>query len=142
MREFKSTLLSLMVSAICIVSVSAQKDSATPCEELSFAAPTYFAGGGGPRGLATTDLNGDGNTDLVAANETAGTVTLRFGDGNGNFPTSQQFTAVGASGTAVADLNLPVGRTLAVADDEVVGGTFDAAAQGGGVAGRRAPHQR
>ena len=106
MREIKSTLLSLVaVFGICVTGASAQLESSVPCEQLTFAPPTYFAAGSGPRGLTTADLNGDGKTDLVAANETAGTVTVRFGDGHGNFSTSQQFTASGPSSSAIGDFN-------------------------------------
>src|SRR5215208_7904260 len=106
MREITSTLLSLAVTCfICVVCVSAQDATAAPCDELTFAPPVYFNSGLGPRGLATNDLNGDGNADLVAANETANTVVIRFGDGHGNFPTSQQFSGNGPSSVAIADLN-------------------------------------
>src|SRR5678815_5886200 len=106
MREIKSILSSLV--AVCgmgIIAVSGQTETTAACEQLTFAAPVYAAGGLGPRGLTSTDLNGDGHVDLVAANETSGMVTVRFGDGHGNFSTSQQFTAAGPSSTAVADLN-------------------------------------
>ena len=90
MREITSTILSIAAACfICVVCVSAQDATLAPCTDLTFAQPVYFGGGLGPRGLTTGDLNGDGHTDLVAANETAASVLIRFGDGHGNFPASQ-----------------------------------------------------
>lgn len=56
-------------------------------------------------GLAKGDLNGDGDVDLVAANEGSGTVTVRFGDGSGAFPSSLQFFVSSPSSVAIADFN-------------------------------------
>jgi len=106
MREITSTILSIAAACfICVVCVSAQDATLAPCTDLTFAQPVYFGGGLGPRGLTTGDLNGDGHTDLVAANETAASVLIRFGDGHGNFPASQLISATAPSGVAVADLN-------------------------------------
>ena len=120
MRAIKSIVWGLLAaSAIFVVGVSAQHKPAAPCNELTFAAPTYVAGGLGPRGLTSADLNGDGNADLVAANEVSGTVTIQFGDGNGNFPMSQQFSATGASSAAIADLNHDGNLDLAISQRSI-----------------------
>jgi hypothetical protein len=101
-----SNLSSLMfVCSICLFGLSAQHASAAPCPELSFGPPTYFPSGLNTNGLATGDLNGDGNVDLVAANEGSGTVTVRFGDGAGAFPSSLQLAVTTPSSVAIADLN-------------------------------------
>lgn len=106
MRETTSTILSLIVlCAICAAGLSAQKPALATCEGLSFGDPTYFPSGNGTRGVAAGDLNGDGDTDLVSANETAASVTIRFGDGDGNFPSILQFAEATPSSVAVADFN-------------------------------------
>jgi hypothetical protein len=49
-----------------------------------FGAPVaYEVGSAGP--VVTTDINGDGNLDLISANFDAGTVSLLLGDGDGSF---------------------------------------------------------
>ena len=106
MRQFMSKVLSLMfVCATCHFGLSAQDKSAIPCPELSFETPNYFASGLMTNGLATGDLNGDGEADLVAANEGSGSVTVRFGDGSGAFPSSLQFFVSTPSSVAIADFN-------------------------------------
>src|SRR6186713_2935001 len=106
MREITLTLSSFAVACfLCVVCASAQHGASAPCGDLTFAPPVYFTGGLGPRALATTDLNGDGNTDLVAANESSNSVLIRFGDGHGNFPSSQLLTGTAPSAVVVEDLN-------------------------------------
>ena len=105
MREITSTLLSFAACFVFVVCVSAKDATLAPCDELTFAPPVYFNGGFGPRRLVTTDLNGDGNADLAAANESSDSVLIQFGDGHGNFPSSQLFFGSAPSSVAVADLN-------------------------------------
>lgn len=59
----------------------------------------------GPKGIAVTDLNGDGNADMAAAN-TDGTVTLYFGAGDATFasPTHLQTGTQELRGIVCADL--------------------------------------
>src|SRR5688572_5811975 len=102
MRETTSTICCLIVlCAICAIGLSAQQPALTTCEGISFGNPNYFPTGNGNRGVATGDLNGDGDTDLVSANETSATVTIRFGDGDGNFPSTLQFVETTPSSVAV-----------------------------------------
>jgi hypothetical protein len=75
------------------------------CPDLAFGAPAYYPSGMTTNGLATGDLNGDGIADLAAANEGSGTLTIRFGDGAGAFPTSLQFSAATPTGVAISDFN-------------------------------------
>ena len=106
MREITSTLSSFAVACfLCVVCASAQGGASAPCEELTFAPPAYFGSGLAPRALAAADLNGDGNTDLAAANESSNSVLIRFGDGHGNFPSSQLLTGSTPSDVVVTDLN-------------------------------------
>ena len=46
---------------------------------------SFLDGFNNPRSIATGDLNGDGNTDLVIAAQDANTVTVMLGDGAGEF---------------------------------------------------------
>ena len=105
MRQSVSKQLSLLsIFAICVFGVTVQQ-AAAACAELTFDPPANFPGGLQTHGLAVGDLNGDGNVDLAAANEMSGTVTIRFGNGAGGFPTSIQFFVASPSSIAVADFN-------------------------------------
>ena len=63
-----------------------------------------------PRSLATADVNGDGNLDLVAPDRSNWAVAVFYGKGDGTFPTSAEFPAAVASqsaptAVAVGDVN-------------------------------------
>ncbi|HLL73930.1 MAG TPA: FG-GAP-like repeat-containing protein [Pyrinomonadaceae bacterium] len=62
-----------------------------------FAPATYFPVSERPNHVAVADLNGDGRSDLIAANYgqdfTAGTVSVLFGNGRGNFSAPSNFAA-------------------------------------------------
>jgi len=62
--------------------------------------------GDGPLSVTTGDLNGDGKLDLAVANETADTVSVLLGNGNGTFQTKVD-DAVGSQPLSVTtgDLN-------------------------------------
>jgi hypothetical protein len=51
----------------------------------TFSAPVAYAPGSGANALATADLNGDGNPDIVIASVTGESVTVLLGNGNGTF---------------------------------------------------------
>ena len=52
------------------------------------------------------DFNGDGKSDLVAADETGNTVSVLLGNGNGTFQARQSFsTGSRPRSIAVGDLN-------------------------------------
>lgn len=76
-----------------------------------------FPAGTQPAALALGDFNGDGNLDLAAANQDAGTVTALLGYGTGEFATLAA-TPVGAGPTALAagDFSGDGLTDLAVAD--------------------------
>ena len=106
MRETTSTIFCLIVLlTICAAGSFAQEPARMTCEGLSFGDASYFPSGTGTRGVAAGDLNGDGDPDLVSANETSASVTIRFGDGDGNFPSILQFAETTPSSVAVADFN-------------------------------------
>jgi len=83
----------------------------------SFANQTTFATGSGPWSVATGDMNGDGNPDLVVVNQLSNTVSLRLGNGDGTFQ-SQQTIATGSGPFSVAfgDVNGDGHSDLAVAN--------------------------
>ncbi|MDO7886633.1 IPT/TIG domain-containing protein [Hymenobacter cheonanensis] len=60
--------------------------------------------GGNPNNLALGDLDGDGDLDLLAANTSSNTVSVRLNDGRGNFtsPTSNPEPAVGSDPESLA----------------------------------------
>ena len=49
------------------------------------ASATNFATGTNPKSVCRCDLNGDGNVDLVTANQNSNTVSVLLGNGNGSF---------------------------------------------------------
>jgi len=72
----------------------------------SFAAAQNFGTGLGPRSVAISDLNGDGNPDLAIANGSSSNISILLGDGTGSFAAAQNFGAgIGVSSVAVSDLN-------------------------------------
>lgn len=82
--------------------------------------------GGTPSAVALVDVDGDGVLDLVAARPDTGVVEVRFGDGNGGFPTGDTFftgLAAGAQRLAAADFDgdgwLDLALTLPTAAGEL-----------------------
>ena len=76
-------------------------------EDGTFLAKADFAAGSQPAAIATGDLNGDGNLDLVVTNSISlGTVSVLLGNGNGTFPTKTSY-AVGNQprGVTLGDIN-------------------------------------
>ena len=74
-------------------------------------AVAYSSGGQDGTVVAITDLNGDGNLDVVMANACAnrscptGSVGVLFGKGNGTLQLPTVYATTGAWGLAVGDLN-------------------------------------
>lgn len=74
---------------------------------FSLAAQTASAAGGNPTVILSTDVDEDGNADLVVANQNkAGTVSVLLGDGKGGFAAGTAY-GVGSNpfGLSAADLN-------------------------------------
>ncbi|GAB2958841.1 hypothetical protein GCM10027048_27470 [Hymenobacter coalescens] len=72
----------------------------------AFTAAADVAVGTSPYGVATADVNNDGNLDLLAANLNSSTVSVRLGNGLGAFSNGTDVT-VGSSprGLTIADVN-------------------------------------
>ena len=53
--------------------------------------PNVYATGNGPDALATADVNGDGNLDLIVGNDTQASVSVLAGNGDGTFQASKSY---------------------------------------------------
>ena len=81
---------------------------ALPSGTLQPAAASPFAAGVTPQAIAVADFNGDGNPDIVTANNAGNTVSILLGNGAGGFaPSAGSPFAVGVSpgSVAVGDFN-------------------------------------
>jgi Ca2+-binding RTX toxin-like protein len=58
---------------------------------LSFTPQSTQAVGNDPSSIASADFNGDGNADLVVANNADGTISVLFGNGDGTFQTAATY---------------------------------------------------
>jgi hypothetical protein len=72
---------------------------ADPANPRTFLKGTAFQVGTKPTGIATADVNLDGNLDLVAASQDTGTVAFLAGNGDGTFQGAQTIT-LAAGGTS------------------------------------------
>ena len=70
-----------------------QPESVRAAPSSGLKAQTKFATDTGPLALAIADFNGDGKSDLVTVNETAGTVSVLLGNGDGSFRPRADFPA-------------------------------------------------
>jgi hypothetical protein len=70
----------------------------------TFAGGSTVAVGVQPNGVVVGDIDGDGDLDLLTANNVfgAGTVSVRRNDGQGNFSGSQELAGIGNSPTSLA----------------------------------------
>ena len=59
----------------------------------TFKAKVDYAVGNGPDGIAAADVDGDGNLDLVVANDTGASVSVLIGNGDGTFKTHKDYAA-------------------------------------------------
>jgi hypothetical protein len=74
--------------------------------EGGFAAPVSYGTGTTTQSVAVGDFNGDGNADLVTANQGSGNVSVLLGNGDGSFRTAVNYAAGSNSASvAVGDFN-------------------------------------
>ena len=71
---------------------------------FTFTTSQYSNLGLGTQSVALADFDEDGRLDLIAGNNTAGTVSVRLGDGAGSFAGSISLSATGISQVVAADL--------------------------------------
>src|SRR5262245_20720331 len=81
--------------------VEALEDRALLAARDFFAASVDYATGANPNRAALGDLNGDGHADLVIANSSNDTVSVRLGNGQGSFGAKTDY-AVGSNPVGVA----------------------------------------
>jgi len=81
--------------------------SGTLCEiDLVTTTPAFTAGGGGTRGAAVADLNGDGYPDIATVNQAANTVGILLGNGAGSFVLQTTYpTGTGPTAIAAGDFD-------------------------------------
>src|SRR5271165_891718 len=82
------------------------------------------ATGTGSGYLAFTDLDHDGNMDLVIADEFASAVAIMFGHGNGTFKPATEYV-MAAQPVSIAILPLGDGNTLLSTSDNIGNGLFN-----------------
>ena len=84
----------------------------------SFRAPSTYATGSSPYGVAVADFNGDGKIDLAVANGDDGTVSVLLGRGDGTFAAPVAYGAHAyPDALAIGDFNGDGRLDLAVAND-------------------------
>ena len=89
----------------------------------TFASPVNYHVGAGslPFGVALGDLNGDGNADIVLADNGRLSVTILLGNGDATFHAGRIFAAGGeASAVALGDFNHDGKLDVAVANDTLL----------------------
>jgi hypothetical protein len=98
LRRLSMIALFIAVAALCLpMRANAQ----------GFAAPSkYLTGGVGTTSVAAGDFNGDGNLDLIAANQNSYDLGLLLGNGDGTFQTALNYPVMSQPrSVAVGDLN-------------------------------------
>jgi hypothetical protein len=84
----------------------------------SFGTAVNYSTGSGASSLSTADFNGDGKTDLVAANYSGGDVSILLGTGIGTFSVAVNYVSGSAPISVITtDFNSDGKTDLAVAND-------------------------
>ncbi len=95
--------------------LTVQNGTACATPPLFTSAPNISVGS--PRGIAVGDFNNDGKQDLAIVNGSSATVSIRLGDGAGNFSgTTTVSTGTSPNNVAVGDFNGDGNQDLAVAN--------------------------
>ena len=96
-------------AVFCLIVLLLESCSGGVAAEISpvqFGSLTNFGLAGGTRHLAAGDLNGDGNSDLVLANQNLASVSVLLGTGDGAFTPSTNYTVgSGPVFVCIADFN-------------------------------------
>src|ERR1039458_7346881 len=72
----------------------------------TFQAAVSYAAGANPQSVAVTDVNGDGQADVVATNAGSGNISVLLGNGDGTLQAAMNFSAgSGPVSLALADFN-------------------------------------
>ena len=102
----RGTLGLALTLGFCACVVLADTGRALAAANPSFGRTDYSVGRG-PTNVVATDVNEDGNVDLVVSNANDNSFSVLFGNGTGSFGMPVTFAAGGTSpyGLAVADLN-------------------------------------
>jgi hypothetical protein len=89
-------------------------------ENLGFTSLTQASGLSGPVAIATADFNGDGIPDVAVANNSANTVTIMLGNGDGTFSPMPSPISTGSCPHAIAvgDFNGDGNPDLAVVNSQ------------------------
>jgi VCBS repeat-containing protein len=98
----KALLLAFLMTMALVLSTTPAFAQAATTPEPNFSAANNSAVGNGPSGVATGDLNEDGNLDVVTSNGGSDSVSIAFGNGTGGFSASTEFPTFGSVPTAVA----------------------------------------
>ncbi|MDA8020847.1 MAG: VCBS repeat-containing protein [Thermoanaerobaculia bacterium] len=119
--------------AAAVIAFAIQSVSASVAAEVPFAAPQPIATGqDGPVAVASGDVDGDGDPDLIVLSSEDGAVVWMANDGDCSFVGAQTVTLVAEGGTDVLLADLDGDGDLDLvdqeeADNEVVWWPFDAA---------------
>jgi hypothetical protein len=76
-----------------VLLISAAGFGQTP-PKVSFAARTDYAVGASPAGVATGDLNADGNLDIVTVNQGSNDISVLLGNGDGTFQAAVTYSVL------------------------------------------------
>ncbi|MGR8935801.1 MAG: FG-GAP repeat domain-containing protein [Gammaproteobacteria bacterium] len=105
-RRKRGRILASVLLWICLPFLAMWSLPVLAIQPVSFAPQTLFAARGDPNSVVAADFNGDGNTDVAAANKYSNNVSVLLGDGNGGFAPQTTFASgVAPNSVATADFN-------------------------------------
>jgi hypothetical protein len=114
-QSYFLNVISLLIAALLVLLVLIPLDASASNPTLFLPPITYGTGGFNPVAVTVADVNGDGNRDLIVANQCSGSdfcvgsgsVSVLLGDANGSFQAPLSFASGGSFlySVAVADVN-------------------------------------